>query len=176
MPLFAPPGSLVVENFLCLTSCIWCAARAFYSKIDLIQYILSYLHDTPDNASKSHKSTSPSSNSRARKYAKGLTKATERLAAQVVILRKERVDHKEALGNRKQRQSGKRAAIKSHFILTTAEIRNKVKAAELETLRKKASKAPPQKRKRQATPLEDEIESTEESDSSSSDCIMVTQC
>ena len=39
----------------------------------------------------------------ARKYAKSLTKATERLAAQVAILRKERIDQEKVLGNRKQR-------------------------------------------------------------------------
>ncbi|KAI9760987.1 MAG: hypothetical protein M1840_002158 [Geoglossum simile] len=121
------------------------------------------------------------------KYAKGLTKATEQLAAQVVILRKERIDQEKVLGNRKERISGKRVAIKGHFILTTAEICERVKAAQLETLRKKVpskkhKKAPskkckkaPKKRKRQATPSEDEIESTEESDSNFSDCIRIAQ-
>jgi hypothetical protein len=84
------------------------------------------------------------------------------------------------LSKRRRQQSGKRAAIKGHFVLTTAEICDKVKAAELETLRKKACKGPSQKRKRQATPSEDEVESTEESteesDSSLSDCIMVSRC
>ncbi|KAI9858094.1 MAG: hypothetical protein M1813_007906 [Trichoglossum hirsutum] len=115
-----------------------------------------------------------------RKYAKGLTKATEQLAAQVAILRKEKNDQKEALSKRRRQRSGKRAVIKGHFVLTTAEIRDKVKAAELEALRKKACKGPSQKCKRQATPSEDEVESTEESteesDSSLSDCIIVSRC
>ncbi|KAI9760560.1 MAG: hypothetical protein M1840_002398 [Geoglossum simile] len=80
-----------------------------------------------------------------RKYAEGLTKTTERLAAQVAILRKERDNQKEALSKRRKQRSGKRAAIKGHFLLTTAEILEKVEAAELETLRKKACKKLPQK-------------------------------
>ncbi|KAI9758935.1 MAG: hypothetical protein M1840_003624, partial [Geoglossum simile] len=94
----------------------------------------------------------------------------------VAILRKERNDQKEALSKRRKQQSGKRAVIKGHFILTTAEICDQVIAAELETLRKKACKGAPQKRKWQATTPEDEVESvesTEESDSSFSDCIRV---
>ncbi|KAI9773651.1 MAG: hypothetical protein M1840_006925 [Geoglossum simile] len=112
----------------------------------------------------------------ARKYAKGLTKATKRLAVQVAILRKERNDQKEVLSKRRKQRSGKKAVIKGHFILTTAEIRDQVIAAELETLHKKACKEAPKKRKQQVTTLEDEVESvesTEESNSSFSDCIRV---
>jgi len=123
----------------------------------------------------------------ARKYAKSLTQATERIAAQVAILQKERIDQEEVLGNRKERLSGKRVTIKGHFVLSTAEICDKVKAAELETLRRKAlskrckkapplkkrKKAPSKKRKRQATPSEDEAENAEESGSNFSDYITV---
>ena len=111
-----------------------------------------------------------------RSYAKDLTNTTERLAAQVTILRKKRESQNAVLKSRRQR-SGKRSAIKGSFLLSTAEIRDKVIAAENETARKKALKTTTPKRKRPATPSEDEEESGEEStidsDSSASDCIMV---
>jgi hypothetical protein len=116
-------------------------------------------------------------NTPARKYVKNLTRTSERLTAQVAILRKEKKDQELILGKRQERRSGKRAVIKGHFLLTTVEIRDKVKAAELETARMKASKGSTRKRKRSKTPSEDEEEEEDESkgdsDSDLSDCIVV---
>ncbi|KAH0548178.1 hypothetical protein GP486_008102, partial [Trichoglossum hirsutum] len=115
----------------------------------------------------------------ARRYAKNLTHTSERLAAQVAILRKENKEQELILKKRKKRPSGKRTAMQGHFILSTAEIHNKVLVAELETVRKKRKKTTTRKRKQQETLLEDEeesIEMTSDSKSSSlSDCIMVGQ-
>ena len=112
-----------------------------------------------------------------RRYAKGLTNTTERLAVQVAILRKETKEQAAILGSRKKRKTGKRAAIKGHFLLSTTEILDKVGAAELETAQRKAPKAPTRKRKRPVTPPEDEDDSEENSDkeeeSDFSDCIVV---
>jgi hypothetical protein len=115
----------------------------------------------------------------AQKYAKNLTSTSERLAAQVAILRKERKDQEEVLKKKQRRQSGKRAAVKGHFVLSTAEIREKVQAAELETARRKAGKRATKKRKRQETPSEDEeetaISSSDGEISDMSDCIAVSR-
>ena len=101
-----------------------------------------------------------------RQYALDLVKATERLSAQVAILRSENKEKEGILGNRRKHQSGKRTVIKGHFILSTEEIYEKVVEAEKETARKKARKKQPahpvhrtqpsRKRKRAATPSEDE--------------------
>jgi hypothetical protein len=113
----------------------------------------------------------------ARRYAKNLTHTSERLAAQVAILRKVNKEQELILKKRKKRPSGKRAAMQGHFILSTAEIRDKVFAAELETAQKKGKKTTTRKRKRQKTPSDDEgedIDSSSDSESSSaSDCIVV---
>ncbi|KAH0545350.1 hypothetical protein GP486_008455 [Trichoglossum hirsutum] len=115
-----------------------------------------------------------------RRYAKNLIHTSERLAAQIAILRKENKDQELILKKRRKRPSGKRAAMQGHFILSTAEIHDKVLAAELETVQKKRKKTTTQKRKRQKTPSEDEeeyIDSTSDSESSSlSDCIVVGRC
>ena len=70
--------------------------------------------------------------------------------------------------------------MQGHFILSTAEIRDKVLAAELETAWKKGKKTTTRKRKRQETPSEDEeedIDFTSDGESSgSSDCIVVGRC
>ncbi|KAI9763509.1 MAG: hypothetical protein M1840_000462 [Geoglossum simile] len=92
------------------------------------------------------------------RHTKNLAHISERLAAQVAILQKENKEQELILKKRKKRPSGKRAAMQGHFILSTAEIRNKVLAAELETARKKSKKTTTRKRKRQETPLEDEEE------------------
>ena len=116
----------------------------------------------------------------ARRYATTLTQTSERLATQVTILRKVTKDQEAILNKRRKRQSGKRAVLQGHFILSTAEIRDKVLAAELETASKKASQQRTKKRKRQETPSEDEEDTIElDSDSEmsdSSDCIVVAQC
>ncbi|KAI9860941.1 MAG: hypothetical protein M1813_005620 [Trichoglossum hirsutum] len=93
----------------------------------------------------------------------------EHLNAQVAILRKENKSKGLILEKRQERRSGKRAAIKGNFLLTTVEIRDKVRARELETARRKAAKQPTKKRKRPETPSEDEEEEGEEESSSDSD-------
>ena len=83
------------------------------------------------------------------------------------------------LGKRQERRSGKRAAVKGHFMLTTVEIQEKVLATELETARKKAPQQPTRKRKRLEKPPKDEEEAVDsDSDSKNSnfsDCIVVAQ-
>ncbi|KAH0541545.1 hypothetical protein GP486_008707 [Trichoglossum hirsutum] len=115
----------------------------------------------------------------ARRYAKNLTHTSEQLAAQVAILRKENKDQKAILYKRRK-QSGKRAVVKGHFMLSTAEIRDNIQEMEKETVRKKATQPTTRKRKRQETPPEDEEEYMESSSDSNlsdmSDCIVVTQC
>jgi hypothetical protein len=80
---------------------------------------------------------------------------------------------------KRRKQSGKRAAVKGHFMLSTAEIRDNVQEAEKETARKAIQPAT-RKRKRQETPPEDEKEYIESSSDSGfsdmSDCIVVSQC
>lgn len=116
----------------------------------------------------------------ARSYATNLTHISERLAAQVTILRKENKDQESILKKRQKRQSGKRAAVRGHFMLSTVEIRNNVQAAEEKTARKKAPQQATRKRKRQEMPSEDEEEgidsSNDSEDSSCSDCIVVSRC
>ncbi|KAH0537568.1 hypothetical protein FGG08_005634 [Glutinoglossum americanum] len=116
----------------------------------------------------------------ARSYATNLTYTSERLATQVTILRKEKKDQESILRKRQKRQSGKRAAVRGHFMLSTVEIRNNVQAAEEETAWKKAPQQATRKCKRQETPSEDEEDSIDSSsdseDSSCSDCIVVSRC
>ncbi|KAH0538591.1 hypothetical protein FGG08_004841, partial [Glutinoglossum americanum] len=116
-------------------------------------------------------------------YAVGLAEMAENLAAQVSILEKQNKSQTALLNGRKAQRSGKRMAIKGHFILSTQEILEEVRKAEEETARKKAAKNATgasqrgRKRKRPKTPSEDEEESscnsTSSSDSDSSCCIVV---
>ncbi|KAI9772338.1 MAG: hypothetical protein M1840_001087 [Geoglossum simile] len=121
-----------------------------------------------------------------RQYALNLTKATEHLSAQVVILRTANKQKEEILGTRKQRLSGKRKVLQGHFILTTSEIRDKVLKAEAETVQRKRKRRSPKpstkqptKRKRLRTPVE-ELEDTSETSSDDvstiSECIAVSWC
>ncbi|KAI9761176.1 MAG: hypothetical protein M1840_002008 [Geoglossum simile] len=86
---------------------------------------------------------------------------------------------KEILNNRKAKLSGKQMAIKGHLVLSTKEIVEQVKRTEEETMSKKRSKRAPKapqrgcKRKQPKTPSEDEEESSNESKSNVSDCIVV---
>ncbi|KAH0560082.1 hypothetical protein GP486_003404, partial [Trichoglossum hirsutum] len=124
-----------------------------------------------------------------RQYAVGLAGMAENLATQVGILEKQNKAQMAILNDRKTKRSGKRMAIKGHFLLSTKEVLEKVREAEEETARKKETKATkatenateaPQrsrKRKRPETPPEDEEEffcdSISNSDSDASDCIVV---
>ena len=122
---------------------------------------------------------------RTQKYARDLTAATEQLAAQVRILRRSNETKEEILSNRVERKSGKRKALKGHFLVSTVELRDAVFAAEEETAKKKAAKRPPKrkaptkqppraaKRKRPATPSESSEESSEEYSSEESD---ISEC
>jgi hypothetical protein len=100
-----------------------------------------------------------------RNHATELADATERLTAQVALLRQQNSSQCAVLGARKKQRSGKRVALKSQFLVTTKEILKAVKKAEQETAHKK--QAPKgAKRKRPATPSEEEEESDEEEESS----------
>ena len=119
-----------------------------------------------------------------RQYAIGLTHTSERLPAQVTVLQNANKAKEKILNARKERQTGKRGAIKGHFMLSTTELRDKVLEAEAETARKKARKRQcarptrwpprrPTKRSRVATPSKESEELSEEpSDGESyvSDC------
>ncbi|KAI9854140.1 MAG: hypothetical protein M1813_001347 [Trichoglossum hirsutum] len=99
----------------------------------------------------------------------------ENLASQVSILEKKNRDQASILDKRRTKQSGKRMAIKGHFILSTKEILDKLIEAEEETACKKTTR---NTRKRLETPSEDE-ESSYDSDSDSSDSsdyIVVGRC
>ena len=107
----------------------------------------------------------------------------ENLATQVSILEKQNKAQMALLNGRKNQRSGKRMAIKGHFILSTKEVLEKVRNAEEETACKKATRNATgtsqrgRKRKRPETPSEDEEEfscnSTGDSDSDASSCIVV---
>jgi hypothetical protein len=108
-----------------------------------------------------------------------LTSTIEQLAVKVAILRKERKDQEDVLGSRKKRLSGKRMAIQGHFMLSTAEIREKVQKAELETTKRKTTTQQTRKRKRQKTPSEDEggiEDSSAVEESELKVCIVVGRC
>jgi hypothetical protein len=79
------------------------------------------------------------SNSPAQRYATTLIQTSEHLTTQVAVLCKIIKDQEAILNKRRKRKSGKRAALQGHFILSAAEIRNKMLAVELETTCKKAS-------------------------------------
>ena len=118
-----------------------------------------------------------------RQYAVGLAGMAENLATQVSILEKQNKAQMALLNGRKNQRSGKRIAIKGHFILSTKEVLEKVRKAEEETACKKATRNATgasqrgRKRKRPETPSEDEEEfscnSTGDSDSDASSCIVV---
>ncbi|KAI9865350.1 MAG: hypothetical protein M1813_002239 [Trichoglossum hirsutum] len=89
---------------------------------------------------------------------------------------------KTILNNRKTKKSSKRLALKGHFVLTTEEILEKVRKAEEETASRAGSwktgsktgaSQRGKKRKRLETPSEDEEESSCNSNSDASDCIVV---
>ncbi|KAI9865713.1 MAG: hypothetical protein M1813_002171 [Trichoglossum hirsutum] len=113
----------------------------------------------------------------------------ENLATQVSILEKQNKAQMAILNSRGTKRSGKRMAAKGHFLLSTKEVLEKVREAEEETVRKKATKAAKatgnateasqrsKKRKRPETPSEDEEESScssiSDSDTDFSDRIVV---
>ena len=74
---------------------------------------------------------------RTQKYTCDLTAATEQLAAQAPILCQSNRTKEEILHTRVERKSGKRKALKGHFLVSTVELRNAVVAAEEETAKKK---------------------------------------
>ena len=110
-----------------------------------------------------------------RQYAVGLAEIAENLATQVSILEKHNKMQEAILNNQKIKKSGKRMALKGHFILSTKEILEKIRKAEEETARrsKTTTSRRGQKRKRPETPSEDEEESSCDGDSNASDCIVV---
>jgi hypothetical protein len=92
-----------------------------------------------------------------REHVVRLTNHSERLAAQVSILRHQSNLQSDVLGARKKRNSAKRLAIKDQFMVTTKDILDAVKAAELETA-KRVDARRGKKRKRPATPSDTEGE------------------
>jgi hypothetical protein len=97
-----------------------------------------------------------------RNHAAKLTNTTERLAAQVSILRRQNAAQTEVLSARRKRNSFKRKAIKGKFLVTVKEILDAVQAAEAETARKKNA---PKSRGRRQVVTPSTIESEEEEDS-----------
>ena len=75
-----------------------------------------------------------------KQYATSLVATTERLAAQVAILRKEKTEQESILGSRKKKLLSKRAVFQHYFMLSMVEIQAKVVAAELETVQNKTPK------------------------------------
>ncbi|KAI9760919.1 MAG: hypothetical protein M1840_002176 [Geoglossum simile] len=61
----------------------------------------------------------------------------ENLATQVGILEKQNKSQMALLNGQKTQRSGKRMAVKGHFVLSTKEVLEKVREAEEETARKK---------------------------------------
>ncbi|KAI9767686.1 MAG: hypothetical protein M1840_005558 [Geoglossum simile] len=84
----------------------------------------------------------------------------------------------EILSNRRKKISGKRMALKGHFVLTMEEILNEVRKAEAETMGRKTrvktgTSQRSRKHKRPETPSEDEKDSSSDDGSNTSDCIVV---
>jgi len=113
-----------------------------------------------------------------RQYAINLAGATERLAAQVSILRTTN-KAQEAILNARKRRGGKRGVVQGQFMLTTSEIRDKVLQAEAETAAKKRKKQRVTRRKKIEELLEEEentLESSSDDASTISECIAVSGC
>ena len=75
-----------------------------------------------------------------RHYIVQLADTSERMQAQLAITKKELDDRDALLVGRKRRKIGKRFAVTGKIVLTTEEIRDKVKAAEVEAATRKKKK------------------------------------
>lgn len=110
----------------------------------------------------------------ARKYTERMTNAYERTSSELVLARKQLKEAHELLRTRKITKKGKRIALKGKFVFSTEEALKLVEAAEAETAVKKAKK-----NQQHRTDEDKENRQKEEmfeilSDSSESDCIVVS--
>ena len=96
-------------------------------------------------------------NTPVRKYIQNLTSATEKLRAQNIIHQQDAVNLRAVLKARVTRRKGKRAVLKGHFHISTAELRDAVFEAEKDTLDRKRKKG-----KKKVTSVSHEPETEEE--------------
>jgi hypothetical protein len=108
--------------------------------------------------------TKQSLNSPIRKYIPRLGTALERALAENIILTSELMNCKNVLSERKTRMTGKRAGLKGEMLLTTKNVRLKMRAAEEVTKLKKKSTGKPRGRPKKNDPPESivRLEETED--------------
>jgi hypothetical protein len=117
----------------------------------------------------------PTIESPVKRYIARQTLAHERAHSEITLLQKENTEQRELLEARKKRTKGKRVALGSRYVFTTAEVLAIVKKSEIETAKKRPSK------RRRTGPknveIEEEIEEVPEnvSSDSDSDCIVVVR-
>jgi DDE superfamily endonuclease len=111
---------------------------------------------------------------RARKYTERMTKAYEATHSELVIARKRLAEQDELLQARKKRTKGKRVALKGKFVFSTEEVLEVARRAEADTAARSAKRSIRKRTIDEIDRIEEEGIVKNESDSSDSDCIVVS--